>query len=238
MRALLMVAGLEFRRLWSSAMPYLTGAVFVGLSGYFFCMVLFSSHHADVMPGVASSMLFFLVVIIPFLTMRIFVEDRMLGTDVLLQLSSLRIYHLVLGKYFSILGTVLLFILATLPLPLFLIVMGDPDWGLLLGSYLSLVLFSAAVSAIGIWASSVSRHYVVSALLAFGVLMLFWLSGAMAGIFYGPVGRYCEKLSMPNHVVLLQQGIVTSDDLSYFLVLTMFFLVCTCLSVLFRREAA
>jgi len=234
----LMVAALEWRRLWSTAMPYLTGAIFVGLSGYFFCITLFSSHHADVMPAAASNMLFFLLILIPFLTMRIFVEDRVLGTDVLLQTAPLQVYQIVLGKYLSILGTVVFFLIATAPIPLALLLLGDPDWGFLFGSYLSLFLFSAGVSAIGVWASSVSRHYVVAALLAFGVLMFFWLSGAMSGVFHGYLGTAFEKLSMPNHVVLLQQGIVTSDDLAYFFVVVFFFLSMTCISVLFRRESA
>jgi len=236
--AILMVAALEFRRLWSTAMPYLTGAIFIGLSGYFFCMLLFSSHNADVMPSAASNMLFFLLVLIPFLSMRIFVEDRSLGTDVLLQTVPLRVYQIVLGKYLSLLGTLLVFLVGTLPIPLSLLLLGDPDWGFLLGSYLSLLLFSAVVSAIGIWASSVSRHYVVAALLAFGVLMFCWLSGAMAGVFPGRLGVAFEKIAMPNHVMLLQQGIVTAEDLAYFFVMISFFLSITCISVLFRREAA
>jgi ABC-2 type transport system permease protein len=238
MMAILRVASMEFRRLWSSTMPYLTGAIFVGLSGYFFCMLLFASHHADVMPGVASSMLFFLLVVIPFLTMRIFVEDSTLGTDVLLQTLPLHVYDIVLGKYLSLLATVLLFLLATFPLPLALVVLGDPDLGFLMGSYLSLILFSAAVSAIGLWVSSMSRHYVVAALGAFGVLMFFWLSGAMSGLFHGFFAKLFEKVAMPNHVTLLQQGILVTEDVAYFFVLTFFFLSMTCLSVVFRRESA
>ena len=233
-----LIAGLEWRRLWSTAMPYLMGGLFVGLSGYFFCMLLFVSHHADLMPAASSNMLFFLLVIIPFLTMRIFVEDRILGTDVLLQTAPLTVFQIVLGKYLSVLGTVVVLLLGSLPIPLSLLFLGVPDMGLLMGSYLAMLLFSAAVSAIGVWASSVARHYVVAALLAFGVLMFVWLSGALGGVFHGILGTCFQKISMPNHVTLLQQGIVTADDLAYFFVVTVFFLVLTGISVLFRREAA
>ena len=238
MRTVFLIAGLEWRRLWSTAMPYLTGGLFVGLSGYFFCMLLFVSHHADLMPATSSNMLFFLLVIIPFLTMRIFVEDRILGTDVLLQTAPLTVSQIVMGKYLSVLGTVLVFLLATGPIPLVLLFLGDPDRGMLLGSYLAMLVFSAGVSAIGVWASSVARHYVVSALLAFGVLMFVWLSGALGGVFHGVLGTIFQKIAMPTHVTLLQQGIVTAEDVGYFLVVTVFFLLLTGISVLFRREAA
>jgi ABC-2 type transport system permease protein len=238
MRNIGLIAVLEWRRLWSTAMPYLTGALFVGLSGYFFCMLLFVSHHADLMPAASSNMLFFLLILIPFLTMRLFVEDRLLGTDVLLHTAPLTVTQIVLGKYLSVLATMSVFLVATAPIPLSLMVLGDPDMGMLLGSYVAMFLFVVAVSAIGMWASSVARHYVVAALLAFGVLMLVWLSGALGAVFQGVVGVCFDKIAMPNHVMLLQQGIVTADDLAYFGVVTSFFLVLTGVSVVFRREVA
>lgn len=229
------LATLEWRRLWATAMPYLTAAVFAGLSGYFFCMLLFVSHHADVMPGVASSMVFFLLVLIPFLTMRLFVEDRSLGVDVLFQTSPVTVTQLVLGKYLAVFGTVCVFLVATLPIPVALLLLGDPDLGLLFGAYVSLFCFSAAVSAIGLWASAAARHQVVAALLGFGLLMFLWVSGALAGVLYGTVGHFFEHLSMPNHVTLMQQGMVTAGDVGYFLVMTVFFLVLTGITVVLRR---
>ena len=60
-----------------------------------------------------------------------------------------------------------------------------PDWGIVLSSFLGLLLLGAAVLAMGAFASALARHQASSAALAMGIALVFWTAGWFAPLMPG-----------------------------------------------------
>jgi len=92
---------------------------------------------AENIAGISEAMIPFLfstaasimLVVMPLITMRLFAEERMNQTLILLTSSPLSSTQIVLGKYFSVLGFVLLFVGLLAAMPLSLALATQLDWG-------------------------------------------------------------------------------------------------------------
>lgn len=167
----------------------------------------------------------FLLLISPFITMRLISEERRSNTLPLLTSAPLSITEIVLGKFTGALIFLLVLLSLVCLMPISLYAVSKVDAGILLSSVLGLVLLLASYVAIGIYMSSLTRHPVSAAIATMGVLLMFWiLDIAGNGNTSNSVVSY---LSMSNHFQLLSRGIFSSSDVFYYLLLTLVFLVLT-----------
>lgn len=115
---------------------------------------------------------FIFALVIPIVTMRVFVEEKRQKTDQLLFTLPLNSVEIVLGKYFALL-TVLLIPIAVMSLyPLLLSFYGEVD---LLTAYSSIVgffLLGAVLCSIGMFVSSLTENQLVAALICFAILLV------------------------------------------------------------------
>ncbi|MBQ2866448.1 MAG: ABC transporter permease [Clostridia bacterium] len=112
----------------------------------------------------ASGFLFTLVV--PLLTMKSFAEDRRQKSDQLLLTSPLSVPQIVLGKYFGTLAVFGIAILVLIPYPLILGIMGKVNYMTAYSGLIGYFFLCAALSAIGIFMSSLTESQIISALLS------------------------------------------------------------------------
>ena len=96
------------------------------------------------------------------LSMRLLAEERQSGTITLLNTAPIRDRDIVAGKFMSAFGMVTLMNLLTFYMPLMLYIRGKVSVGHILVGYLGLILFGGAVTAIGLFASSLARSQVVA----------------------------------------------------------------------------
>jgi ABC-2 type transport system permease protein len=93
------------------------------------------------------------------------------------------------------------------------------------------VLTGLAYAAVGCFASSVTRSQMIAFILAFVILLLLLIMGAVAEL--GAMGNaewlagFLGWLSVGEHFENLSQGLIVSSDVAYFLVLTAAGLVLT-----------
>src|SRR5262249_12895567 len=97
------------------------------------------------------------LVFVPLLTMRLFAEERRLGTLELLWTYPLRDREIVAGKYLACLIVLLALIAPTLAYPLLLTRFQAISWGPLLAGYLGLALLGAAFAACGLFLSALTE---------------------------------------------------------------------------------
>jgi len=156
-----------------------------------------------------------MLAVMPVLTMRLFAEERMNKTLVLLQSSPLSSSQIVWGKYLGILLFVLLFIGMLSLMPLFLSLGTELDWGTILSSSLGLFLLLASFAAAGMFLSSMTSQPVIAAVSSFGFLMflvVLYLSG-------GSQSNNSELfiyLSHFSHFETFVRGVIDSSDLIYY----------------------
>ncbi len=224
----------ELKSYFSSPIAYAIIAVFLVLVGFFFYSLIwwFNSQSMQMAQNpyyyqqininqMVYSPLFhnisiILLLVLPILTMRLFSEEKKIGTDELLYTSPITINQIILGKYLASLIVLALMLALTGILSLFTFFYGNPEVVPLLNGYLGLFLIGAAFIAVGIFFSSLTENQIVSAVLTFGALLLFWIlswASYSAGGMWKGVLNY---LSFFQHFDNMTQGILDTTDVVYY----------------------
>jgi ABC-2 type transport system permease protein len=175
------------------------------------------SHHLGLqLYGLASVLI---LIITPIITIRSFSESFRNGSYALLSSAPLSNISILLGKFIAILMFQFLFILIPLLLCLSLFTGTQVDYGLLLAASLGLLLLSGAFSAIGLYFSTLNENPGIAAAGSYGLLLLISLLDQNT-----EGGNFIHWLAWPSHYLDLQLGLIRLSDLSYFLLLILFFL--------------
>lgn len=241
MRESFVVMRRELRGYFLSPVGYVVGALLVGVSLLFGVGAL-----RDGLPATAYGFftwfpLTFLL-FLPFLTMRLWAEERKLGTLELLMTFPVRIGELVAGKFLAAMAFLALLLLLTIGLPLTLDAYGELDWGPVLGAYVGSLLMAAAYVAVGMFFSSVTRDQIVAGVLALISLAALFLLGwpgfvtllERAGVPDWLVGLL-GGVSPYKYFMSITRGVFDSRDLIYYVVFCGFFLHLNALVLRGRR---
>ena len=176
--------------------------------------------------------------LIPAVTMRTFSEERQYGTLELLQTKPLTSWDIIVGKFGASLTLVVFALVPTVLYYYSVYQLGVPkgnlDGGAVLGSYIGLFLLSAAFTAIGIFASSLSNNQIVSFLLAaFLCFILYWgfLFLSHLPVFIGNLDDAIQKLGLDHHYRSISQGLLDSRNVIYFVSVVILFLNLTAFTV-------
>ncbi len=165
-----------------------------------------------------------LLLVTPILTMRLVSEERRNKTLSLLLSAPLSGTEIILGKFFGILGMLLLIVIMTCLMPLSLLIGGELDLGKFVCNVLALSLLVAAFSSLGLYMSCIASHPTIAAIASFGLLLLLWVLDWSAGI-KGQQSDVFQYLSILRHFQTIQSGLLNTVDLSYFLLFTCTFLI-------------
>lgn len=164
---------------------------FTSLTGYIFCAfyLLFAGIYTMVynlknnianfeyIPG---SMSFIFMIMIPVLTMRVFAEERHRKTDQLFYSLPLPLSAVVLGKYFALLAVMLLPTLIMSFYPVLLSSYGKINFLSAFSAIAGFFLLGAALTAIGLFISSLTESQAVAAFLCFVVMLINYFLASLA----------------------------------------------------------
>ena len=221
---------------WAQYFSGITGYLIIGFYLLINGLVLFVLPNYNILDfGYASLQAYFdfapwfLLLLIPAITMHSFSDEYKLGTYELLSTLPIRPLHLVLGK---LLGTYLIVLVAIAPTLLYAIAIdslsaiGGLDWGGTMGAYCGLLFLSAAYTAIGIYASSATKNNLVSLLLSVSLSLLFfkgfdWLSSL--SIFKNGYDYYITQLGFSHHYRSMNRGVLSIQDAFYFISILILF---------------
>ncbi|MCX6032851.1 MAG: Gldg family protein [Chloroflexi bacterium] len=219
--------------------------IFVGafltatLFAFFWVDTFFARGIADVRP-LFRWMPLLLIFLVAALTMRQWSEEQRSGTlEVLLTLPVSKT-QLVLGKFLAVMALVALALALTLFLPITVSLMGNLDWGPVIGGYLAALLMAAAYTAIGLFVSSRTDNQIVALILTVLVNGLFYLVGT-SGItdFAGRgLGNVLRAIGTSSRFESIQRGVVDLRDLVYYGTLAAIFLALNALSLDRKRWSA
>jgi ABC-2 type transport system permease protein len=232
----------ELRGYFTSVLAYVILGVFLVLSGYFFYTNLELSvlmGGMDLPRGLwqyqfhdMREVLLFAVV---FLTMRLFAEEKKLGTLELMWTYPVRDGAVLLGKYGAALVMVAVMLGLTLVYPVALGRFHPVDPGPLLAGYLGLFLLSAAFAACGLWASSLTESQIVAGLVSFGILTLFWMLTWNQAAASDWVIAVLMPVSLFDRFHTFARGAIDARDVVFLAAFSAFFLFLTLLSLESRR---
>lgn len=177
----------------------------------------------------------------PFLSMRLFAEERRQKTFDLLMTAPVRPVEIVLGKYLGAVTMIALTLGVTIIFPVVLSFYGGVqqtglptagaesasalDWGTVLLGFGGLLLWGATCMAVGMFISSLTESQMVAAFLTFVVLLPWMLLKGLAQSAEEPLRSIAGYLSFDHQLQPLLRGVLDLKTLVFFasvIVLSMF----------------
>lgn len=172
---------------------------------------------------------FILILIIPAVTMSSFSEEKKNQSFRLLLNAPISPFQIVMGKYLAVLLCMLAALLCSTVFPLFIGIYGNPDFGIIVSSYLGIFLLISAQISLGIWISSMTQNQFIAFLFTmcglFLLLILNWLARDIAQ--GGSFERFLKYLASTEHLDIFLKGMITVSDITYFVCFTAIFLFFT-----------
>ena len=166
----------ELRSYFGGVMGWLFIALMLLVFGIYTAVMNLSQGYAD-FALVPFNAQFIYLIVIPLLTMRALAEERRQRTDQLLYSTSLGVYDIVLGKYLAMVTVIAIPLAVSCIYPALLAGYGRMAMGTAYSSIIAFFFLGIALTAIGLFFSSVSANQFVSAAICFGVLMLCYFGG-------------------------------------------------------------
>lgn len=227
----------EISSFFASPIGYLVIGVYLLVNGLF--LWVFEGDFNILHAGFADlNSYFFLapwifIFLIPAITMRSFSDEINTGTIELLKTKPITNWQIILGKYFGALLLVILTIIPTFMYAFSVYKLGNPVGNLAIGttagSFLGLLFLASSYTAIGIFASILSKNQIVSFLIAvFITFFLFYGFEALATYnLFGTYDYFIQNLGMSAHFNSIGKGVIDTRDLIYFFSITALFLFLT-----------
>ncbi len=188
----------------------------------------------DQLNGVFPYLLLFFV---PALTMGVWSEEKKLGTDELLLTLPVTDVEVVLGKYAAALGIYTVSLALSLSYVVVLFYLGSPDLGLMVSNYAGYWFAGAALIAVGMLASMLTRNATVAFIAAGLFCAVLVAAGGAAGAVAPGLERPVSALGVFFHFDDFAKGVVSLTAILYFVAVAAFFLYLNVL-LLSRRHWA
>ena len=171
----------ELAGYFGSPVAYVFIVIFLLMLGFFTFYIshFFEAGQAD-LKGFFQWHPWVFLMLIPALAMRLWAEERRLGTIELMLTMPITVTEAILGKFLAAWVFIGLSIFLTFPMVLTVVYLGDPDIGAIISAYLGSFLMAGAFLSIGSMTSSLTRSQVVSFILAVVICLFFVMAGLNA----------------------------------------------------------
>lgn len=205
----------EFKSYFISPVAYIVISVFLLITGWFFFSTFFIYSQAELRNFFSLLPLVFSF-IIPAITMRLFSEEVNVGSYEILMTMPVTFADVVIGKFLAAALFAGVMLIPTLSYPLFICFIGRLDWGPVIGGYTGAILLGASYSAIGLFASSLTRNQIIAFIIGVAVCFTLTLLDKMLLFFPGSIVTFLEYLGADFHFQNISKGIIDSRDIIYF----------------------
>lgn len=220
----------ELRAFFTNPIGYVVLAVLFAISGFFFFTYNLSGGTAD-LSYVYDSLFSVVLMCLPFLTMRLFSEEKRQKTDQALLTAPTGLTGIVLGKF---LATLVLFLIGLSMTLVFAIVIATQpsvsvDWMMIAGNFLGLALVGGLIIAIGVFISCLTESQIVAAIGTLAVSLLLMCIDLLSSLFSNVawMSTVTGFLSITARFSDFTAGLIYYDNVIFFLTLQALFLFLT-----------
>src|SRR3954468_5633708 len=215
---------------FTSPVAYVFLVIFLLLTGFFTFTVGNFFERSE-----ASLVAFFLwhpwlyLFLVPAVGMRLWSEERRMGTMELLLTFPITTWQAIVGKFLASWLFLLLALALTFPIWMTVNYLGNPDNGIIFAGYVGSFLMAGAYLAISCMTSAMTRNQVVSFIVSVVICLLLILAG------WPPVTKLLESVSeggglvravaafsVMTHFENFQRGVLDSRDIIFFVAVMVF----------------
>jgi len=242
MNSFLAVFKRELKSYFTTPLAYVFLVIFLFFSGYLmFKQGFYEMRQADMRAFFTNLPLLF-VFMVPSTAMRLWAEERKVGSIELLFTLPITITQAVLGKFLAAWLFLAIALALTFPMVITVSYLGEPDVGLIITGYLGSLLMAGGFLAIGCFFSAISKNQVISFVLSVVACAVLVFAGMPTTLNYFstflPAGMVAaiEGMSFQVHFESIQRGVLKFGDLSYFILLIVGW-IAACTVILDERKA-
>ena len=221
----------EIASYFVTPLAYVFIVIFLALSGAltFYAGGFFESNQASLSTFFGFHPWLYLI-LIPAISMRLWAEERRIGTVELLMTLPITLTEAVLGKFLA--AWFFTGIALTLTFPIWITVnyLGEPDNGVILAGYLGSFLMAGAFLSVGAFVSALTKNQVIAFVVAAALSFLFIATGttvvlnAFTEWAPGWVIDFIRSLSFTDHYLAIARGKLDLRDVFYFISVIVLFL--------------
>ena len=216
MQQVIRICNKELKDYFISPIAYIVISIFLLVTGWFFFATFFYYNQADLrnffdlLPITFS---FF----IPAVTMRLFSEELNVGSYEMLLTLPVTFNDILVGKFLAGVFFVAAALVPTLAYPICVAFMGQLDWGTVAGGYMGALLLGSAFTAVGLFASSLTRNQIIAFIVSMAICFTLTLIDKMLFFFPRPMLGVIGYIGADFHFKNIAKGIIDSRDILYFL---------------------
>jgi ABC-2 type transport system permease protein len=247
MSNILAIAHKEVRAYFASPIAYVVLTAFALVYGFFFISGLSYFQSMSMQAGmggggpmnvnqgmirfVLQNIAVVLLFMFPAMTMRVYAEEKKSGTIELLMTSPVTDAQILAGKFLGVLAVYGVLLLVSFVHIAMLFLYGRPEWPPILTAYLGLLFLGGAMLSVGVFASSLTKNQISAGIVAFSILLMFWVIDWMASFAPPPVSDILSYLSITSHLDDFTKGVIDTKHVIYYLSFMTFWLFLTAKAV-------
>ena len=225
----LTVAGKELRTYFKTPVAYVFLCAFLAYTGFTFFSDYLLAGRAT-MRGFFHMLPIVFLIFVPAVAMKMWAEERKIGTIETLLTMPLSDASIVIGKFLAALALVAVALLLTFPIPLIVAFTASQpiDVGPIAGGYVGAILLAGAYVAISLFASSLTQSQIVAFILGVVLCLVFYIIGQpeVVSILPRGLGELLQRTSLQYHFTSVARGVIDSRNVIYYLsMLTIFLLL-------------
>ncbi len=221
----------ELASYFATPLAYVFIVIFLALAGAlaFFLGNFFDRGQDDLGPFFSFHPWLY-IVLIPALAMRLWAEERKSGTIELFLTLPISVASAVLGKFLASWAFAGIALALTFPFWITVNILGAPDNGVILASYIGSFLMAGAFLAVGSALSALTKNQVIAFVLTAALCFLFTVSGSdlVLGFLTGWAPQRLlnavSSFSFLTHFSAIVRGVIDLRDAVFFVSLIAFFL--------------
>lgn len=232
------IAKREFASFFATPLALVFLTVFVALTGAltFYVGNFFDRGQADLFSFFAYHPWLYLL-LVPAVAMRMWAEERRSGTIELLMTLPISPFEAIVGKFLAAWAFIGLALILTFPMWITVNVLGSPDNGIIVTSYLGSFLMAGAFLAIGSFVSTLTKNQVIAFIIATLICFIFTMSGlemvqnvlrAWTPEFFSTA---VASMSFLTHFEQITRGVVQAPTIIFFVSMIVFWLFATMISI-------
>jgi ABC-2 type transport system permease protein len=142
-----------------------------------------------------------------------------------------------MGKFLASFAFFIITISLSVTVPITIFILGNPDGGVIAGSYAGTILMGGAYLAIGLWISSLTENQIIAFILGVVITFgLFIIGNPFVTMVAPPVlVPILSYIGLGSHFESISRGVIDSRDLIYYVSVIGFFLFLNSFSIESRK---
>jgi ABC-2 type transport system permease protein len=222
LRNIITIAKRELSGYFASPVAYVFIVIFLLMNGFFTFMLggFFERNEASLASFFMWHPWLYLF-LVPAAGMRLWSEERRLGTMELLLTMPITAWQAIVGKFVASWLFLTLALALTFPVVCTVAYLGDPDGGVMLAGYVGSALLAGGYLAVACLTSAMTRNQVISFILSVVICFFLILAGwepvtRLIPAWAGKLLELVSSFSVMTHFVNFQRGVIDSRDVIFF----------------------